>query len=352
MRLGVLDIGSNTVHLLLVDAHAGAGPLPFASHKRALQLVAYLTADGAISEAGQSELIDFVIEAKAFAEQHAAEDLLAFATSAIRESTNGTEVLERVYSETGIRLVELTGPEEAAATFLAARRWYGWGAGTILSLDIGGGSFELALGADEHPELALSVPLGAGRLTRDLLDADPPTAKSVSNVREYIRSTLAVPLAEVTALGLPTLIAGSSKSFRSLARITGAAQRASGLYVPRELRLKDLTKLAVRLGTMSTEDRARLPGVSDIRAKQLLAAALVAEATMEGLSLNSVQICPWALREGLLLRRFDHLSSVAGAAIPPAGPVTSKPASALLRRVFPWLSGGHAKTDGGPLLLH
>jgi exopolyphosphatase/guanosine-5'-triphosphate,3'-diphosphate pyrophosphatase len=307
MRLGVLDIGSNTVHLLLVDAHPGARPIPFASHKRPLQLVAFLDDGGAISAAGQSELIDFIREATEFAATHEAEDVLAFATSAIRESANGAEVLERVYAETGIRLIELSGPDEAAATFLAVRRWYGWGAGTILNLDIGGGSFELALGADEQPEFAVSVPLGAGRLSWDLLDGDPPTARSVKAARKYIRATLEEPVADILKLGSPTIVAGTSKSFRSLARITGAAPRAAGPFVHRELRLHDLTLWASRLAAMSSADRAELPGVSTVRATQLLAAALVAEAAMEGLGIDSVQICPWALREGLILRRFDHL---------------------------------------------
>src|ERR1700710_2897335 len=104
MRLGVLDIGSNTVHLLLVDAHPGARPIPFGSFKRALQLVAYLDADGAISELGQRELLDFISEAAEFARSNNAEDVLAFATSAIRESANGLAVLARVHNETGIRL--------------------------------------------------------------------------------------------------------------------------------------------------------------------------------------------------------------------------------------------------------
>ncbi|MEA9986163.1 Ppx/GppA family phosphatase [Subtercola sp. RTI3] len=307
MRLGVLDIGSNTVHLLLVDAHPGARPIPFGSFKRALQLVAYLDQKGAITEAGQRELIDFITEAAQFARTNNAEDLLAFATSAIRESANGSAVLARVFAETGIRLEELSGDDEAASTFLAVRRWYGWGAGTILNLDIGGGSFELAMGADEHPELAASVPLGAGRLTWDHLEADPPTAKSVKALRKYIRATLEDSITAFSARESANVVAGTSKSFRSLARITGAAPRAAGLYVKRELRLHDLTLWSSRLAAMSAADRAELPGVSDVRAKQLLAAALVAEEAMSALKIDAVQICPWALREGLILRRFDHL---------------------------------------------
>jgi exopolyphosphatase/guanosine-5'-triphosphate,3'-diphosphate pyrophosphatase len=307
MRLGVLDIGSNTLHLLLVDAHPGARPIPFTSHKRALQLIDFLDPDGSISAAGERKLVEFVHEAATLATKHRAEDMMAFATSAIREARNGQAVLERVFAETGTQLLELSGPDEAAATFLAVRRWYGWGSGTILNLDIGGGSFELAMGADELPELALSVPLGAGRLTRDFLHEDPPTAKSINAVRKHIRATLDDPIADIERVGSPTIVAGTSKSFRSLARICGSAPRADGPYVRRELRVHDLALWATRLSAMASDDRAELPGVSAVRSRQLLAAALVAQTAMEGLHVESLQICPWALREGLILRRFDHL---------------------------------------------
>ncbi|NYE95556.1 exopolyphosphatase/guanosine-5'-triphosphate,3'-diphosphate pyrophosphatase [Psychromicrobium silvestre] len=307
MRLGVLDIGSNTVHLLLVDAHPGGQPVPFASHKRPLSLVQYLDQDGAITETGQHELVEFVQEAKVFAAQHSAEDLLAFCTSAIREASNGESVLERVRTETSIQLRELTGPEEAAMTFFAVRRWYGWGAGTVLDLDIGGGSFELAMGADELPSKAVSVPLGAGRLTRDWLPEDPPTAKSVKELRKYIRSTLKAPIKEFSQLGTPNLVVGTSKTFRSLARITGAAPSAMGPFARRELHAVDLGLWTQRLTAMSAADRLHLPGVSAARALQLLAGALVAEAALELFKVSTLQICPWALREGLILRRLDQL---------------------------------------------
>ncbi len=305
MRLGVLDIGSNTVHLLLVDAHPGGRPVPFASHKKPLQLVAYLDEAGNISREGQDELVGFVQEAREFAAGHRAEDFLAFCTSAIREATNGSEVLSRVREDTGVDLQELSGDQEAAVTFQAVRRWYGWGSASILNLDIGGGSFEMAMGTDELPEVALSVPLGAGRLTRDWLAEDPPSAKSVKELRRYIRTTLREAVPQFSHLGRPHLVAGTSKTFRSLARLTGAAPSAAGPFVRRELRLADLTLWTKRLAAMSSTDRANLDGVSELRAPQVLAGALVAECALELFDVPSMEICPWALREGLLLRRFD-----------------------------------------------
>ncbi|NKX53420.1 Ppx/GppA phosphatase family protein [Arthrobacter mobilis] len=319
MRLGVLDIGSNTVHLLLVDAHPGARPVPFASHKRPLSLVAHLDGAGNITGEGQRELISFINEAWAFAGMHRAEDMLAFCTSAIREAGNGAEVLEHVQRETGVELEELTGPQEAAMTLVAVRRWYGWGAGTILDLDIGGGSFEMAIGHDEEPDVATSVPLGAGRLTRDWLPGDLPSARSVREAQDYIRAMLETAVAKFDGAGRPDLTVGTSKTFRSLARITGAAPSAAGPYVRRELRRRDLSLWTQRLAAMPVMDRANLPGVSEIRAPQLLAGAMVAHTAMELFKVEVMQICPWALREGLILKRFDHLLYDSDIPVGPAG---------------------------------
>lgn len=310
MRLGVLDIGSNTVHLLLVDAHPGARPVPFAAHKRPLQLVGYLDDNGNVTEEGQQELMDFVLEAWDFAARHKAEDVLAFATSAIREATNGEAVLERVKREITVTLTELTGDQEAAMTFFAVRRWYGWGAGTILDFDIGGGSFEMAIGTDELPARAVSVPLGAGRLTREWFVEDPPSAKSIKQLRKYIRSTLKEVVDEFAEFGKPTVVAGTSKTFRSLARVAGAAPSTAGPFVRRELRLDDLQLWTQRIAAMGSADRVNLPGVSLVRAPQLLAGAMVAEAALDIFRVRSINICPWALREGLILRHFDALDDM------------------------------------------
>jgi len=192
-------------------------------------------------------------------------------------------------------------------TFFAVRRWHGWGAGPILNLDIGGGSFEMAFGQDELPEVATSVPLGASRLTRDWLADDPPSAKSVKELRRYIRATLKPSVREFDGLGRANVVAGTSKTFRSLARIAGAAPSAEGPYVKRELHASDLGIWTQRISAMSSEDRLHLPGVSEARAHQLLAGALVAEAALEMFKFKKLRICPWALREGLILRRLDQL---------------------------------------------
>jgi exopolyphosphatase/guanosine-5'-triphosphate,3'-diphosphate pyrophosphatase len=307
MRLGVLDVGSNTIHLLVVDAHYGARPWPAYSHKIELRLAEHLDKDGRIAASGADQLTAFVAKALELAEEQGVDDMLAFATSALREATNGATVLDRVRSETGVDLQVLAGEDEARLTFLAVRRWYGWSAGRLLALDIGGGSLELACGIDEDPEVAMSLPLGAGRLTLGWLPGDPPRSKDVKALRKHVRAEMAEHARQICAKGTPDRVVGSSKTFRSLARIAGAAPSAEGPYVRRVLKASDLDTWLPKLADMSAADRADLPGVSASRSRQLLAGAVVADAVMDQLDVSQLEICPWALREGIILRRLDWI---------------------------------------------
>jgi exopolyphosphatase/guanosine-5'-triphosphate,3'-diphosphate pyrophosphatase len=308
MRLGVLDVGSNTVHLLVVDAHPGARPLPAHSHKADLRLAELLDEHGAIGSEGVDRLVAVVHDSLQAAEDKGVEELLPFATSAVRGASNADEVLARVQRETGVELQVLSGPEEARLTFLAVRRWFGWSAGKLLVLDIGGGSLEIAYGIDEEPDAAVSLPLGAGRLTSGWLPGDPPAAEDVRALRRHVRAEIARTVGEFSRFGAPDHVVATSKTFRQLARIGGAARSAEGLYVQRELKRQSLESWVPRLAGMTTEERAELPGVSEGRAGQLLAGALVAEGAMDLFGVETVEICPWALREGVILRRLDHMA--------------------------------------------
>src|SRR5450631_2990025 len=309
MRLGVIDVGSNTVHLLVVDAYVGAHPLPASSHKIELRLAEYVGADGSIARAGADALVEFTGECLMIAEDQHVDDLLAFATSAIREAPNGEAVLDRVRDETGVELQVLSGEDESKLTFLAVRRWFGWSSGRLLVVDIGGGSLELAAGIDEVPDVALSLPLGAGRLTRSALAGDPPKSAQVKAVRKQVRADIARELRDVNKAGVPDRFVGTSKTLRSLARIAAAAPSTVGPYATRVLERRRVAGLVARLGGMTAAERSQLPGVSAGRAPQMLAGAIIAEAEMDLLGIERLDICPWALREGLILRRLDWISA-------------------------------------------
>jgi len=310
MRLGVLDVGSNTVHLLVVDAYPGARPLPAFSHKVELSLSAHLERGNTLSRAGEERLTEVVTESLRIAEDKGVEDFLAFATSAVRDAGNSDEVLARVRERTGASIEVLSGENEARLTFLAARRWFGWSSGRLLVVDIGGGSLEIAAGLDEEPEAVMSLPLGAGRLTRDWFTADPPPPKEVRELRRHVRAEIARMAGSLRRGGAVDHAVGTSKTFRQLARIAGAAPSTEGSYAKRFLKHSDLVMWAERLASMDRAERIRIPGVSEGRAAQLPAGAIVADAVMDLMGVSQLEICPWALREGVILKRLDTLDTL------------------------------------------
>jgi exopolyphosphatase / guanosine-5'-triphosphate,3'-diphosphate pyrophosphatase len=307
MRLGVLDVGSNTVHLLVVDAYPGARPMPAFSHKTELRLADNLEDGVRLSKAGEHSLRSVVEESLRIAEDKGVTELIAFATSAVRDAENGEQVLDRIREQTGANLNVMTGEEEARLTFLAARRWFGWSSGRLLVIDIGGGSLEVASGIDEEPDALVSLPLGAGRLTRDWITADPPPHDEVRKLRRHVRAVIANEVGGVLRHGAPDHVVGTSKTFRQLARIAGAAPSSEGPYAKRVLSHADIATWAHRLPELTQAERAKLAGVSAGRAPQLPAGAIVADATLDLLGVDQFELCPWALREGVILRRLDTL---------------------------------------------
>ena len=307
MRLGVLDIGSNTGHLLVVDAHDGSAPLPAFSHKRPLRLAEHLDEHGAVRESGIDALIDFTAEALVIADDKGCQEMLAFATSAVRDAVNSDAVLGQAQERTGVDIEVLSGEDEARLTFLAVRRWFGWSAGRLAVFDIGGGSLEIAGGVDERPDVAWSLPLGAARLARNFFDHEP-SDDELHQLRKRIRTEIARDAGNLLRGGAPDRAAATSKTFRSLGRICGAAPSGEGPLVPRTLPLESLTEWIPKLIAMSPETLADLPGVSPSRTHQIVPGALVAEACMDIFDLTELEICPWALREGVILERIDKLS--------------------------------------------
>ncbi len=303
-------MGSNTVHLLVVDAHYGAHPMPQTSVKSVLRLAEQMDGRGEITRAGADQLVRTVQDAVDSASVMGCEDVMAFATSAVRDASNAIPVLNRVQAETGVKLDVLSGEQEAILTFLAVRRWYGWSAGRLLMLDIGGGSLEIATGIDEEPDVAASVPLGAGRLTRTWLTNDPPRRRELDDLLEHITDQLAGPARRLRKAGAPDRVVATSKTFRSLSRLTGAAPSSAGLRVRRTLTDAGLRQVIAFISRMSADDLAELEGVSASRSHQLVAGALVAQAAMRALDVDELELCPWALREGVILRRLDWLDGI------------------------------------------
>jgi len=308
MRLGVLDVGSNTVHLLVVDAHRGGPPVAHASHRSVLRLMRYLDPSGAITQEGVDAVVAAVASAADAAAHAGIDELLPFATSALREASNGTEVLALVEAATGVRLQVLTGDEEARITFLAVRRWFGWSAGEILLLDIGGGSLELAAGGAEDPDVAVSLPLGAGRSTIAFLPHDPPSTEQVAALRAHARTLLTEARTRFVGRADPAHVVGSSKTIRSLARLAGSVADGVGPQDRRLLRRSALEDWVPRLARIPADARPALPGITPDRTFQIVAGGIVLAETMRAFGLDELEVSPWALREGLILRYLERIA--------------------------------------------
>ncbi|RAY12265.1 hypothetical protein DPM19_26485 [Actinomadura craniellae] len=311
MRAGVLDVGSRSTQLLVTDLLPGRPPTPVHRVKYPVRLAEATGPGGEIERAAVRRLARAVARAADAARDAGAAELIAYATSAVRDAANATEVVEHVTAAGGVRLGFLSGATEARLTFRAARAWFGWSAGPILLADIGGGSLEIAYGDGTDPQVALSLPLGAGRLTREHLPDDPPGRKRVKRLRRRVRDHFAEVLAELPppADRRAARPVAASRTFEQLAILAGARQG----HAPRRLELSALRTCGRDLATMEAARRARLRGVSAPRSRQIVAGAAVAEAVMVELGVPAFDLCPWALREGIALRRLQGISGLDGA---------------------------------------
>ena len=304
MRISVVDVGSNTVRLVVADAEGGV-PLPVHTAKWRLRLSEHVRPGSDIPEEDVERLVAAVGEASRTAGRWGAAGPVAFATAVVRAAPNRHEVLRAVRSRTGVELCTLPGEVEAELTFLGARRWMGWRSGPLALLDIGGGSLEVAFGRGRLPDFVASLPLGAGRLTHEFLqEADPPTPEQLRALRRKVLHQLRDVAARIRWEGPRTAVA-TSRTFQQLGRLCGAAPGRHGPFMERQLHRADLRAAIERLAALPAAERARLPGISAPRAAQSLAGAVVGHTAMKLTGLKTVSVCPWAIREGVLLRHIE-----------------------------------------------
>ncbi|MEU9336975.1 Ppx/GppA family phosphatase [Streptomyces sp. NPDC048290] len=304
MRLSVIDAGSHTVRLVVADTKDGV-PLPVHTAKWKLRLSEQVDPDGVFGQAATEQLADAVARAARTAARWGAPRPLAFATAVVRNAPDRAEVLAAVHARTEVGMRVLPGELEAELTFLAVRRWMGWRAGPLALFDIGGGSFEVAFGRGRTPEFAISLPLGARRLTDEFLArTDPPATAEVLALRREVRHHLRDAGARIR-WEHPHTAVGTSRTFQQLARLCGAPPGRRGPFVQREVERADLRSAIDRLAARSALGRCELPGISAPRARQSLAGAIVGHTAMKLSGLKTLTVCPWALREGVLLRHLE-----------------------------------------------
>ncbi len=311
MRIAALDLGSNSFHLLVADAHSDGTFEPLARDKEMLRLGSLVAATGEVGETAATAAVDVVRRFRALAESLDAEELVACATAALREARDSAWLVDRIESETGVKVRVISGREEARLIFGAVQASVVIDPGPALALDLGGGSLELMVGDAKAMRWSASLKLGVGRLTADLVRGDPPTGGDRRRIVHAVTTAVGRVLPDILSLA-PRLAVGSSGTLETLIRL--AAGRRSGALPASvnqlAVKARDLDALTQDLLRMTSSERAGLAGVDARRADLLPAGALLAITVLDLTGLNELVGCEWALREGMVLDAIGRHSRV------------------------------------------
>ena len=309
MRCAVLDLGSNSFHLLVADVE-GSAVAPVRREREMLHLGRAVARHGRIPVDLEVRAVATVDRLADLARRSGAQELVAVGTEALRGPERAA-LVARLSEVAGTPIEILDGAEEARLAYLGARASVDVEQEPALVIDLGGGSLELAIGTGERILWACSLPLGASRLTAmiDPLDPDdmdePVSARQLDELRAHIARQLDPAVATVSEHAPATVLAVGG-TVRALARLLAArADRWLPSTVNQApLTLDELADAVVDLTEVGTAERARMPGVKSRRADHLHVAAVVLEATLRRVGSASARVSDWGLREGVLLHRY------------------------------------------------
>jgi exopolyphosphatase/guanosine-5'-triphosphate,3'-diphosphate pyrophosphatase len=325
MRLAAIDIGSNSIKLVVVEAAASDSFAPLAREKEIVRLGHETLAQEFLSQDAIDRAADTIGRFRSIAEARNADRIVAVATASVREASNAAEFIETVWRRTGVRVEVLSSIEEARLIGVAVAHGCAAGASSVLNIDIGGGSTELSVVHDGVPVELYSVKLGAIGLTDRYLINDPPKSKELKALREQIRFAMERPARELRQVtwqkstgtsGTIIAIGAALRAFSPAPTDEEGVQPAGD-----EIVLSRLADFNQRTAVMTVKDRAAIPGISAQRAEILIAGGQLLEGVMRALSINMLRTCDLALREGVIidsLREFEAESRppVADAADP------------------------------------
>ncbi|MEY2567291.1 MAG: exopolyphosphatase / guanosine-5-triphosphate,3-diphosphate pyrophosphatase [Actinomycetota bacterium] len=341
MRIAALDLGTNSFHLLAVDAHADGSFVPLLKEKEMLRLGEWLVREGRLPDALADEAVETAHRLCSLAASAGCEEILMCATSALREAENGSEVVQRIEDATGLAVRVINGRDEARLTFAAVRASISLPPRPVVCFDLGGGSLEVMVGDGAGLVWSTSVKLGVGRLSAELVRNDPPTKGDRRRLRDRIRDVLG-PVADAVADFEPEMAIGSSGTFCALARMIGAA-RAGGtapLSVNQfTVSRAELSALDEQVFALDADGRRRLPGLEARRVDLIPAGAAIAVEATKLFSFASLTVSEWALREGMVLEAIGRHDVVEWSGDP--GPMRRAAVEGLARRCQ-W-NEGHAR---------
>lgn len=307
VRIAALDLGSNSFHLLVADARPDATFVPVLREKEMLRLGDVVARTGLLSDEAADRALEVVRRFRALAEASGASEIVACATSAIREAENGAEMVGRFATEAGLAVKVISGREEAALIFRAVQASVLIDPGPALCLDLGGGSLEIVVGDSNALLWSTSVKLGVARLTAELVSGDPPKAADLRRLRKRLVSVLGPVAVDVAELK-PRLMVGTSGTFCDLARMAVARESGAVPISVNQLHVSRHSLEAVHedLVSIGVAQRRRLAGLDGRRAELAPAGSLVALVALELFGFEEMVVGEWALREGMVLDALGH----------------------------------------------
>jgi exopolyphosphatase/guanosine-5'-triphosphate,3'-diphosphate pyrophosphatase len=302
MRIAAIDIGTNSVHMIVVRVRPDLSFEVVDREKVMVRLGAGGLDGKALTTEAMSATLQALSKFKRLAESHRVDEILAAATSATREARNGGEFLARIEAETGIRPRVITGAEEARLIHQAAVYGVDVGSARAVVIDVGGGSVEITLGNASAIQAARSFKIGVIRLTERFVQSDPLSGRDERKLSKHILSEIGRHCDQITTIGFDRVI-GTSGTILSLGAVAATAARGAPPNELRNLRVsaKQVRKLRKGIVALGPEQRLSVPGLDPRRADLVVAGAVLLDTILRRLGAEELTLCDLALREGLVL---------------------------------------------------
>ena len=310
MRLAAIDIGTNSVHMIIVRVRPDLS-FEVVDRERDMVRLGAGGLDGRrLSDSAVEAALQTLTKYKRLAESHAVDEIIATATSAVREAENGADFVATVRRDIGIRVRTISGNEEARLIHLAAAYAAGVGGKPSVVIDIGGGSVELTLGTAVRMQLGGSFKLGVIRLTERFVTDDPISRESERRIVRYVRRQTSALVKSIKRRGFQRVL-GTSGTILTLGVL---ATRDGGDLRNRRVSVKPLRRLRRTLTATRLQDRLAMPGLDPRRADVLVAGAILLDTLLQSLGATELTLCDFALREGMILdyikRNGAHIRTV------------------------------------------
>ncbi len=338
MKIAAIDIGSNSIKLVVVEAAASDSLAVLAREKEAVRLGHDTLRERQLAPDAITRAADCIKRFRSIAEARGATRLVAIATASVREAYNAAEFISEIEQRTGVHVEVLSGIEEARLIGLAASKGCATREATLVNIDIGGGSTEISVVRDGTPLALFSVKLGAVGLTEKFINSDPVKPKELRLLKDEIRAALERPARELRgqvwqqATGTSGSIIAVGEALR-LRYLRDAESKLQGAQPSgAEIVVSQLERFNLRMAAMNVAERRAVPGISGQRAEIIVAGGQILEEAMRALGINCLRTCDWALREGVILDRLSEMDAESRPPVPDVDDVRLRGVHAVGRR--------------------